>query len=297
MSNNDGQNFFIGNPGEGIADAFPRATRKYHAVTVLFTKSFSDLWLAQASYSWAQLRGNYEGLFNTNYSSALGAPQLDPHINATFDLRSQVANQTGPLPSDITHNIKLYLAKEFPVTPVLSTTLGGSFTANSGPPINALGAHPLYGPGQVFILESGGAGRLPWVTSLDAKIGLNYRLGKDSVITAAVEGFNLFNSQRPVTVDENYTAGLSPDPGRQAGQRSDRVGGICANATPASCASGNGSLPHPRVDPNSPTGEAIRVALPNQTRVLSSQVVGLTWGTPTNYQPVRQFRFSLRLNF
>jgi hypothetical protein len=298
MSNNDGQTYFIGNPGEGIGDAFPRAKREYHAVTVLFTKSFSDLWLAQASYTWTQLRGNYEGLFNTQGFGALGVPQLDPNINATFDLRTLLANQTGPLPSDITHTIKLYLAKEFAITPVFSTTLGGSFNANSGPPINALGAHPIYGSGQAFILERGGAGRLPWVTSLDAKIGLNYRLGKDSVITAAVEGFNLFNSQRPVTVDENYTDGVvTPILGAKQGSVPTEFGGICANASAASCASGNGSLPQPRVDPNSPTGAAIRVGLPNPNGALSSQRASLTWGTPTNYQPVRQFRFSLRVTF
>ena len=116
MSNNDGQTYFIGNPGEGIADAFPRATRQYHAVTVLFTRTFSDLWLAQASYTWTQLRGNYEGLFETRGFSSLGAPQLDPNINSTFDLRTLLANQTGPLPADISHNIKLYLAKEFVIT-------------------------------------------------------------------------------------------------------------------------------------------------------------------------------------
>ena len=298
MSNNDGQTLFIGNPGEGIGDTFPRAERKYQAVTVLFTKSFSDLWLAQASYTWAQLRGNYEGLFSTQGFDSLGVPQLDPNINGTFDLRTLMPNQTGPLPSDITHNIKLYLAKEFAIAPVLSTTLGGSFTANSGPPINALGAHPIYGAGQAYILERGGAGRLPWVTSFDAKIGLNYRLGKDSVFTAAVEGFNLFNSQRPVTVDENYTAGtVTPILGAKQGSVPTEFGGICANASAASCASGNGSLPQPRVNPNLPTGGAIRVGLPNPNGAVSSQVVSLTWGTPTNYQPVRQFRFSLRVTF
>ena len=296
MSNNDGQTYFIGNPGEGIADAFPRATRKYHAVTVLFTKSFSDLWLAQASYTWTQLRGNYEGLFENRGFSALGAPQLDPNINSTFDLRTLLANQTGPLPSDLSHNIKLYLAKEFAITPVFSTTLGGSFNANSGPPINALGAHPVYGSGFAFILERGGAGRLPWVTSLDAKIGLNYRLGKDSVITAAVEGFNLFNSQRPVTVDENYTLKtVTPILGAKQGSVPTKFGGICADATVASCASGNGSLPRPRLDPT--TGGAIRVGLPDRNGALQSWLTNLTWGTPTNYQPVRQFRFSLRVTF
>ena len=172
-------------------------------------------------------------------------------------------------------------------------TLGGAFNANSGPPINALGAHPVYGSGFAFILERGGAGRLPWVTSLDAKIGLNYRLGKDSVITAAVEGFNLFNSQRPVAVDENYTAkSVTPILGARQGSVPTAFGGIC---TVDSCAPGNGSLPRPRVDPT--TGAAIQVGLPDKNGALSSKVTNLTWGTPINYQLVRQFRFSLRVTF
>src|SRR5262249_5592217 len=152
-----------------------------HAVTLHFSKSFSDQWMAQASYTWSQLRGNYDGLFNQQGSNSLGAPQLDPNINSTFDLRTLLLNQDGPLTGDITHTVKLYLAKEFTITPVFSTTLGGSFNANSGPAINALGAHPIYGQGQAFILARGGAGRLPWVTSFDAKVSLNYRITKDTV--------------------------------------------------------------------------------------------------------------------
>ena len=195
---------------------------QYHAVTVLFTKSFSDLWLAQASYTWAQLRGNYEGLFNTQGSSALGAPQLDPNINATFDLRTLLANQTGPLPSDITHTIKLYLAKEFAITPVFSTTLGGSFNANSGPPINALGAHPIYGPGQAFILERGGRRAAPLGhlarredrPQLPAGKGLGHHR----------RGRGLQPLQFPAAGHggrELHRRHSHPDPGRQAGQRSD----------------------------------------------------------------------------
>jgi len=76
-----------------------------------------------------------------------------------------------------------------------------------------------------------------------------------------------------------------------------QFGGICATSAASSCAQGNGSLPKPHVDPNSTTGRAIRVGLPDRNGQLSSQVTNLTWGTPTNYQPVRQFRFSLRFTF
>jgi hypothetical protein len=78
-------------------------------VTVSFVKNFSDLWLAQASYTWTQLRGNYDGLYRPETN------QLDPNLNSTFDLKSLLLNNDGPLSADITHNIKLYLAKEFVV--------------------------------------------------------------------------------------------------------------------------------------------------------------------------------------
>jgi Carboxypeptidase regulatory-like domain/TonB dependent receptor-like, beta-barrel len=300
MSNNDGQTYFIGNPGSGIADAFPKAERTYHAVTVLFTKSFSDLWLAQVSYTWSKLTGNYDGLFNAQGLNALGAPQLDPNINSTFDLRTLLLNQQGPLSGDITHAIKVYLAKEFVITPTFSATLGGSFNANSGTPINALGAHPIYGAGQAFILERGSAGRLPWITSLDARVNLNYRISKDSVITAGIEAFNIFNSQRPLSVDENYTAAtVSAILGARQGSVPQEFGGQChfGECAAPPFPNGNGSLPKPTIDPASPTGNAIRVVLPNRNGVATPVVPNLAWGTPTNFQPVRQFRFSLRFTF
>ena len=173
MSNTDGATYFIGNPGQGIASTFPKAQRTYNAVTVQFTKNFADLWLAQASYTWAKLEGNLDGLFRPQDG------QLDPNINSTFDLKSLLLNQYGPLSGDITHSLKLFLAKEFVVTPVFSWSLGGSFNANSGTPIDALGAHPLYGDRQAFIVNRGSAGRLPWVTSLDLKVNLSYRFTKD----------------------------------------------------------------------------------------------------------------------
>jgi hypothetical protein len=295
MSLNDGVTYFIGNPGTGIADTFPRATRKYHGVTLNFSKSFADLWLAQASYTWSQLRGNYDGLFNPQ-----GNNQLDPNINSTFDLRTLLFNQDGALSADITHFIKVYLAKEFIITPSLSVNLGGSFNANSGPPINALGAHPIYGAGQAFIITRGSAGRLPWVTSLDGKLSVGYRFTKDVVVNAGIEAFNIFNSQRPLTVSENYTnATVSPILGATQGTIPTQFGGICgpAPATAASCAPGNGSLPKPAIDPSSPTGANIRVGLPNRTGALAPAVTLTNWGRATAYQGVRQFRFSLRVSF
>ena len=41
MSRDNGQTYFLGNPGYGIAKDFPKAERKYDAVTLYFTKAFA----------------------------------------------------------------------------------------------------------------------------------------------------------------------------------------------------------------------------------------------------------------
>jgi hypothetical protein len=293
MSTTGGATYFLGNPGEGIgAASFPKAVRKYDAVTVLFNKTFADLWLAQVSYTWSHLRGNYDGLFAPNY----GPNQLDPNITAIFDFPQFLKNGDGNLSADITHSIKIFLAKEFVIAPAFSVNVGGSLTANSGPPIDALGADPVYGDGVVYILERGTSGRQPWVFSFDAKVGLNYRFTKDMVVTAAVEGFNLFNSQRPIFTDQRYTLDFpGPILGAKPGTIPTHYAGICTTADPSSCVPGNGYLPKPRIDPA--TGGGIRVLLPDPTGADTVVTTNPRWGQATEYQAVRQFRFSLRVTF
>ena len=304
MSNDEANTYFIGNPGEGIADTFPKAKRTYHAVTFSFTKTFSDLWMAQASYTWSRLTGNYDGLYRPEDG------QLDPNLNSTFDLKSLLLNQDGNLAADSTHTIKVFLAKEFVIIPTFSITTGLSFTASSGTPINYLGAQVTYGPGQAYILERGSGGRLPWVTSLDARVSFNFRFTKDSTMSASVEAFNVFNSQRPITVDQNYTFdNVGPVVGARNGTVPAPNGEIVrilpsydpsltfdqnsAAGNVQSIQAPNGSLPRPRYI----EGAAAQVVLPDPFQNTSFVNTNPNWGKPTNYQPVRSFRFSLRFIF
>jgi hypothetical protein len=143
------------------------------------------------------------------------------------------------------------------------------------------------------------------VTSLDASVGVNYRFTKDVALSARVEAFNVFNSQRPAAVSFNYTTSFAgPIIGASQGSVPTQYGGLCsatvtspAGVAAATCAQGNGSLPVPRVDPNSPTGNAIRVGLPNAQQQLRSMPTNIAFGKPTAFQAVRQFRFSLRMSF
>ena len=294
MSNDEANTYFIGNPGEGIADTFPHAKRTYNAVTVQFSKTFADLWLAQMSYTFSTLRGNYDGLYRPEDG------QLDPNLNSTFDLKSLLLNQDGPLGNDVAHTIKLYAAKEFPILPVLSISLGVGFTANSGIPINYLGAQVLYGPGQAYILERGSGGRLPWVTSFDSRLSVNYQVTRDVKVTLSVDAFNLFNSQRPTAVDNNYTFDtVGPIINGTSGTIPPHFGGVCPSdgAGGFTCSdNGNGSLPRALS-----VAQNLHVALPDPTSSVANAVtpaaVNVNWGKPLQYQAVRTFRFGARVTF
>ncbi|HMK72551.1 MAG TPA: TonB-dependent receptor, partial [Myxococcaceae bacterium] len=260
MSNDEGATYFVGNPGYGVADNFPKAVRNYTAVTVSFTKNFSNLWQAQLSYTYQSLVGNYQGLILS------GPPggQTDPNLTAAFDLRSMLPNTSGRLPGDITNTLKGFGSYEWVVLPVFSVTFGGAVTGRSGPPYSYLGANIYYGPGMAYILTRGNAGTLPWVWSLDGKLGLNFRASSDVTLTFAVDCFNILNSAQVTDIDQNYTFApvLPIIDGTAQGLK----------GTPSALRYADHS-PYSHVDDN------------------------LNFGRPTAYQTPRSWRFAARVSF
>lgn len=203
MSRDEGQTYFVGNPGSGVAKDFPKAERNYDALTVHFQKIFADDWLAQASYTLSYLRGNYAGLFRPEDG------QFNPNSNTDFDLRSLTVNRYGPLPADQRHSFKLFGARDFALGGGNDIVSGLGFRAHSGQPTSYLGAHPsAYGPDQVFILPRGEGDRLPWNYTIDLRLGYSYRVDKSKTIEATLDVFNLFNFQGVTARDQRYT--ISP---------------------------------------------------------------------------------------
>ena len=254
MSRDEATTYFIGNPGSGIAKDFPKAERNYDAGTVYFQKMFSDDWYAQASYTVSYLRGNYAGLFRPETG------QFDPNINSDFDLRSLLANRTGPLPGDHRHEVKLFAARDFQLPNKWHVNLGGAFRGRSGEATSYLGSHPLYGSDEVYILPRGSGDRLPWVYGVDTNIGAGYHFGtSDLVLTMDV--FNLLNFQAETARDERYTdADVLP---LTNGNKSQLPGSVKqVDGTP---------LPQSSVNTN--------------------------FGNAVAYQAPRQFRFGLRITF
>jgi hypothetical protein len=199
MSRDDGSTFFIGNPGKGYSTDFPEAIRKYDGVSLYYQKNFSEGWLAQASYTWSRLAGNYSGLFRADTG------QLSPNLTRDFDLLSLTFNRYGLLPGDRTHNIKVFGAKEFHLGKSTSLNIGASYRSRSGTPLNVLGAHPRRSGSETFILPRGAAGRLPWTHYFDSHVGFNQKLAGNTTLTLSLDVFNLFNFQQYTSVDQTFT--------------------------------------------------------------------------------------------
>jgi hypothetical protein len=162
-------------------------------------KEFSDNYFLSASYTYSQLRGNFPGLVRPETN------QLDPNNNSEYDLLSLLPNRDGPLPGDIPNAFKVDAGYLYEVNSRTSVQLGGKFRANEGTPLNYLGAHPLYGTGEAFILPRGAGGRLPWNYQLDLRAALAYRISKDYAAQLSVDLFNVTNAQATTVADQNYT--------------------------------------------------------------------------------------------
>jgi len=268
MSRDEGTSFFVGNPGHGAASDFPEARRDYDAVTLFFQKSFSEGWLALASYTASFLRGNYPGLASGSWPS--------PHTLSDFDLLSLLPNRDGPLPGDRRHSVKLYGAKEFALPKNIRINVGMSYTGTSGAPLDVLGAHPFYGRGAAFILPRGTGGNLPWIHSVDSNLAVGYKISKDSTLSVNVDVFNLFNFQAETSRDESFTyANVRPIDGGSTTDLPEKGESACAT-------SGACRYKLVNFEDGSPFDPANRN--PN-------------YGSPTSYQAPRTIRMGVRLTF
>ncbi|WP_164007384.1 TonB-dependent receptor [Pyxidicoccus trucidator] len=274
MSRDDGNSYFLGNPGSGFAKEFPKPERDYDAVTVYLNRTFADGWLAQANYTWSRLYGNYPGLFRPETA------QLDPNILSDFDLIELLENRTGLLPFDRTHSVKVFGAKEFNVTSELSASIGLSYRGSSGTPINYFGAHDAYGTDESFVLPRGTGGRTPWINTIDSNVGVNYRVSKDSVISFTLDVFNLFNFQGVDQVDQTYTTlNVQPLAGGKPSDVQNPIGVLDWQ---------EGS--EREDDPTTPTVDE------SQFGSVAGDV-NRNFKNPSRYQPPRQVRFGIRYTF
>ncbi len=228
MSTDSANNYFIGNPGEdytaeankltaqamalaaddplralylqraswlNATKGFDKPSRNYDAIQISATQRPTAKSLLIASYTYSKSRGNYPGLFSTETN------QLDPNLTSMYDIPDLMANRYGANGLDRPHLFKV--DGTYALGPVL---VGMSFRAQSGLPHNTLGAHPVYGQGESFLLQRGALERSPMTYQVDTHIAVGHNLSKFRRIEAFVDIFNLFNSQKTETdVDDIYT--------------------------------------------------------------------------------------------
>lgn len=152
---------FFGNPGRNELSYFPDPQRDYSALTISFAKNNTGLSRLNYNFSYTLSRtyGNYPGLFNADDGLAL------PNFGTSYDNIEQLQNSRGLLPNDRTHVFKLNGSLK-----LLNTlTLGTYFTAQSGTPLNELGAFPGRLINYVFLTPRGQAGRLPAIYDLNLR--------------------------------------------------------------------------------------------------------------------------------
>ena len=229
----DGETYFIFNPGRNApgtfeaaacagptepgrpSGCFGRAQRFYRALEITATKRFTNNYQFIASYVFSSLIGNYEGVFRNDIALS------DPTMSSLFDLQSVPDNNYGRLPNDRPHHFKFSGSYRTPWKIFIS----GNFDMQSGSPFNMLVPHPVYGNNEGLGLPRGtavvqgvmasdpafpnfvnsiGSTRTPSTTNLDVGVYYPIKLGEKKELRLSCDWFNVFNSQRAVTLDQTF---------------------------------------------------------------------------------------------
>ena len=188
-----------------IGRLFPKAKRVYNALVLTANKRLSSRFGIIANYTYSRMIGNYPGTYDGTADENL------PNFSSQYDLTDLLANRNGPLPNDRPHNLKLLGTYQQPIRTSGTLTIGLTFSAYSGRPINVLGAHPIYGASQVFLLARGSGGRTPMVSQFDLHVGYDHKFNKRITLAVFADVINLFDQRAVTNVDDDYTySSVSP---------------------------------------------------------------------------------------
>jgi hypothetical protein len=246
--------YVLANPGtkqvpSGGLFPFPKATRNYKSLELIYTRRFSDNWALYANYRFSRLNGNYEGLFRNDNG------QSDPNITSLYDFPNSplMSGQyiDGPLPTDTTHVLHVYPSYTFEN----KLQIGANFGWSTGVPRTSLLAHPSYqNAGEIpgidpiyaywntggtltkatslatalsdpnavsnpFLfsytpVKRGNLGRTPDIVNLNLGVSYPFTFGNKSALTVRLDIFNVFGTQEPILFDDNIelSAGVTdPD--------------------------------------------------------------------------------------
>jgi hypothetical protein len=197
--------YYIGNPGSAyIQEAYDAAVaagtlpqgvtatkpiRKYTSVTLNLDRKFKDNWLGGLSYTWSRLHGNFAGLASSDEHGRKD-PGVERYFDAWFLTYTQDGeNDVGPLPTDRTHQFKLYGAYTFD----WGLTLGINAMAMSGTPITTeMYLNDMQG---FYPLGRGSDGRNDFLWRVDLYAEYNLKLSDKYTLNFNVNVQNVTNNE------------------------------------------------------------------------------------------------------
>ncbi|HJV22679.1 MAG TPA: TonB-dependent receptor, partial [Holophagaceae bacterium] len=199
---------------------YDKAGNTYRAYDVVVSK-ISERTSLTASYTWSQLKGNYEGLV----SSSNG--QADANITASMDYYPYVGY--GLLPLDRTHVVKVFGSHRFELGPG-DLNVGFNWTAQSGTPksyfddgsASGLPDVGQYGNATPLHNKYGSEGRTPATFNMDLHLDYALKLGKKIKVVPSADVFNLFNQRYATSVFQTATdSSANPRPAGYYGAASN----------------------------------------------------------------------------
>ncbi len=196
---------------------YPKPKRDYNALTATFDRAFDGKWSLSGSYTWASLKGNYEGGVRSENG------QLAINTTADFDSPGFLNGADGYLPNHRRHTFKAY--GSYKLNDWL--TLGGNGLVQSPRKYSCIGIVPnsvdpvafgyqgygFYCQGKV--VDRGSAFEGDWVTQLNASAVVTLPTPGDRLdASLRLDVFNLFNSHAVTAYHEFGDIGGSgaPDP-------------------------------------------------------------------------------------
>lgn len=206
-------NGYVGTSGalgpDGLADGFPNVVRRYRAFEFSIEKRFTKNWQLVGNWRISRLDGNYEGLFRNDNN------QSDPNITSLFDFigSSTLGDQfaVGVLNNDRLHVVNLYANYMFNN----GLNLGVGWRLQTGVPLNALGAHPVYlNQGEIPVGGRGSQGRSLTTGTIDMHGDYTWKMSERYRVKFVADLFNIFNTRRVFRVDQftdtGFLSGVNP---------------------------------------------------------------------------------------
>lgn len=208
----------VANPGDGIATqpygpnfpAQPKFQRRYNGIELTWRRRMANRWMGNLNYTYSTLRGNYDGIANTDD----WGNGISPNAGATCAFLEGCftpagAVEDGPLSLDRPHQVKAYGAYRLP----FGLTAGVFFQYLSGFPFEkeaSINTEPAVTVRLIKLRGRGGDGRSEALTQTDFSLEYDLKLKGNRKLALSANFQNAFNQRAGTSRFSNaFLSGIS----------------------------------------------------------------------------------------